>query len=68
MNITEIFKEYTSEGFEFVIGHDDYDSSVMIIVASWDGGQFAGECCEVYRGDNLDHALAACELYLEDQQ
>ena len=63
MNITELFKEYTSKGFEFAISPDKYDDSIMVIEASWSDGFIKGCRCEVYRGDNPDHALAACDLY-----
>lgn len=61
--MNEKFKEYTEKGFEFEIF--SLQSHALYVTVSKFAGGSDWHCDEVYRGDNLDHAFAACELWME---
>lgn len=54
--MNEKFKCYTDEGFEFEIG--DLNGALFVLV------NHEGATRPVYIGGNLDHAFAACDLWL----
>lgn len=64
--MNEEFKYYTDKGFIF--SFFTFDGVLTISVQMIEGGYNPDGyfSSDVYQGDNLDHALAACDLYLED--
>lgn len=68
MNITELFKDYTDQGFLF--SFYTFNGNFVIEVSMIDGAmdESGYVSLHVYTGDNVDHALSACDLWMESMQ
>ena len=70
--MNEKFKEYTDKGFEFEISSHGKQFNVSVykfVTDKWVRGFFHEQHTRVvYEGDNLDHAFAAADLWLEGSE
>ena len=66
--MNEKFKEYTDKGITFLIYSSEgtfyIDATVLY---GWDDAWGEPYVKTLYIGDNLDHAFAACDLWLEGE-